>query len=250
MPEKGEKDSAKMLKKLENLEDKLDKVEKESKLSGEDQLFFGLIIALVILFLTLPTEDISNLFSSLNSVAAEYSATAVKYMGLAFFVGASVTRYYAALKESPISEKFRYFSLEALIGGFDSIITVFILNAIGLAIPFASAQIFSPVESATFVSVLVFALLTAVLVLMSIFEGRILKLYKANNIISNDYQPLVTKFFSSISFSLDIGFLSEIFWIHGFSQNYSEWLFRIVGIITFLILFCLFIIRKIIKKAD
>src|SRR5208337_1358457 len=101
---------------LRTIDHKVDILEKESKVTVEDSLFFGLLVSLVILFLTLPRNDIVSLLESLNSSAAAYYANIIQSMGLGFFVISGVTRYFAIMSSKiNFAQIFRYFSLEFLI---------------------------------------------------------------------------------------------------------------------------------------
>lgn len=182
---------------LSALGQKIEKLDKDSKVTGEDQLFFGLLISLTILFLTLPRNDLITLLSTLNKPYANYYANLIQFSGLGFFVISGVARYLAIMSSKiKTGESFRYFSLEFLIIGFDFIPFVFALNLVGLS---NNVLIFS----------ITFTILSLLSGLMVIIEKRVLVFYESRRLIPLKSKLLASRIFLLVSLFLNFVFIIE-----------------------------------------
>ena len=72
----------------------------ESLRSNEDQLFFGVIITLLVFFVTLPINDVSSFLQSIFNVKQDIAvsnAGYIKYTGIVAFLVSTLLRYCAVV---------------------------------------------------------------------------------------------------------------------------------------------------------
>lgn len=85
-------------KKIENIESSLKKIEKSSNLTTEDQLFFGIVFTLFILFLQFPEFDVCSIFENFGvTVDPSKGFLTMKMVLISLLLFSSVTRYLTAL---------------------------------------------------------------------------------------------------------------------------------------------------------
>jgi hypothetical protein len=212
---------------LRTIDHKIDKLEKEFKVTGEDSLFFGLLISLVILFLTLPRNDIAKFFVSLNSSTATYSATVIQFIGLVFFVISGISRYLAIMSsQKPSSQTYRYFSLEFLIVSFEFILTVFIINTFAI---FSNSALFATMG---------FTILSFCIIGMSVIERKALIFYESRQLIPINSRMMASRIFMSVAIGIDVAFLIEYISVlikHELSSSVLTPVSLIVVVLIFLI---------------
>lgn len=133
MTEEKKKTDDETNKKLRNLEQQLNRVKDEVLTSSEDQLFFGVLISLLILFITLPINDVVSFLQSALTISQDTAireAESVKYFGIASFLISSLLRYSAVVSEHDVSKRLRYLSFEAFWLGLNVIFLLVIINII------------------------------------------------------------------------------------------------------------------------
>ena len=175
-----------LLDKLRELENKIDSIKKNSLIDNEDQLFFGVIISLLILFITLPIGDLVLYLQSsftLNYNDALNVAQTIRYLGIGAFLFSAFTRYYAVVGNQSNSRKYRYASLEGLMFAIAFILIVTLAN-LTLAL--------SSLPRSIAVTISIISILS-VLLLLNIVERKILDIYVSRALITkNDKIPLIT----------------------------------------------------------
>ena len=192
-----------ILERLKQIEDKIDSQKQESLASDEDQLFFGVIISLLVLFVTLPINDLTSFLQSVFSVdqsIASTNAGYIKYLGIIFLLASTLTRYCAVVSDPDASKKFRYASFEALWLALDIIILNIIINLITTL----SLQIGLSGLSVTFL------ILTSIFIGMRVLEEYILKVYARKGLIMEKPFPFASLLFLSIMIGISIALLVEI----------------------------------------
>jgi hypothetical protein len=228
MTEEKKKTDDETNKKLKNLEQQLNRIEKEFLITSEDQLFFGVLISLLILFITLPINDVVSFLQSTLRIgpdAATRDAEVIKYFGIALFLVSSLLRYYAVVSEGDTSKRVRYVSFEAFWLGLNLILLMVIINIITpLASQFGLGGI-----AATF------WILIPTFIGMSSLERRVLRLYaKKQRILKKDSFLYASRVPLLVVSALGIGVVFEILWILlGFT--FSVIGFYIVAIIVIII---------------
>jgi hypothetical protein len=169
-----------VISKLRELEHKIDSIKKEKLVDSEDQLFFGVIISLFILFVTLSMGDFTSFLQNtfrLSYNDASTLAQSVRYLGIALFLFSALTRYYAVVGNQTASKKYRYYSLEGFVFSLASILVIISVNLITVL---ASLTQLVAVE----ITVL---LMTLMLLLLNILEIKILNLYASRTFIAKKY---------------------------------------------------------------
>jgi len=132
-----------LLSKLENMEKRFDKrigkvesslkkIEKSSGLTTEDQLFFGIVFTLLILFLQLPEFDVCTIFKSFGVVVEPTRGIlTAKMVLISLLLFASVARYLTALTNKDTERnKWRLISVSFLLACFYYLITEFTIRGL------------------------------------------------------------------------------------------------------------------------
>jgi hypothetical protein len=240
-----EKKIDEVIKKLNDLEEEV-KSQKTDSLAesvkvAEDQLFFGLIIALLIFFINLPVNALASFLQSVfvwsQSGTALTNATDIKYLGIAFFLFSSLARYATVVTyhEQEISKKFRYASFESWWLGLDMIILITTINL------FATLTHFLGLSG---LAVTLF-ILTFIFLGMSVLERKVLKYYVHQNLMLEKYSSPIGLVFSVAILGLCIALEVEITAIAlGFGFSEYRFLFE-YAIIVFL---TMLLVRPRIKK--
>ena len=199
----GKKTNNEILEKISEIENKVESQRKESLIGTEDQLFFGFIISLLILFVTLPINDMASFLQDVFKASPENAlsnAGYIKYVGLVIFLVSSVTRYCAVVSHQDLSKRFRFASFECLWMGLNIIILIMTINLIS----FLSPQIGVSGLSVTFL------ILTLIFAGMLILERYILKIYAEREFILEDQKPFASVLFLAIMMGIAIALLIEI----------------------------------------
>jgi len=159
-----------IIDKLKDLDSKIDRLKKEAFVGLEDQLFFGVIIALLILFVTLPINDLGVFFQNTFGLGQDEAlnvAGTIRYLGIVIFLVSTLARYYAVISNQNTAKRSRHLSIEMLILAFNTIVLVVVVNLVpifGIYIgPFGLSM-------ALFVLVILY-------IIMIPLEKRILKIY-------------------------------------------------------------------------
>jgi hypothetical protein len=184
------------------LDSKLKSIDRQFKISGDDQVFLGLILAFITVFLSIQVGDISNFFKTVHSSSATYSANMLKWGSLGFLIISTILRYYATLVDdsktnvifpktclttSYSSLSFRFGSLEFLIIGVEFIVVVLILNLSSLYPYF------------WFLNLMWFAIVGIILVFAKV-ENMTLSFYKSKELIPSDSKPMAQMVFQPLAF--------------------------------------------------
>jgi len=231
------KTDEKVFEKLRDLESKLEIQKKESLIGNEDQLFFGVIISFLILFITLPTNDLAKFLQSVFGVQESFAQTNagnIRYFGIIIFLVSVLTRYGAVVSNDHRSKILRYLSFEAL--WFALNVTI-LLTAINL---FTALSSKIGVEGLT----VTFSILTFTFTGMLILEISILKLYTRKEFILKAYSfPSVSVMMLLIVFSLSIALAVDVFVASlGFGllpTNELLLVYAVVAVIAVLVVFWL-----------
>jgi len=171
---------------------KLEEIEKKNRQNLEDQLFIGLIISLALLFVTFPSlADFSLFFQKyLNAPleSADSWALALKIFFVIGFFFSALSRYYGAIQNS---EKWRYWSIEALFFIISYLIAGILIGGIGAGlIEVRANELF----------MLILTVLVVATYLVGLLERKILQFYlEMGQIKSGDLLPLVHIVFMSIA---------------------------------------------------
>jgi hypothetical protein len=213
------------LERLKNLEDKIDTNKKESSerftelesqidinkreskkesfAISEDQLFFTLIISLLVLFITLPANYMAsflqNVFHTEPSLALA-DAGNIKYFGIVLFLVSSVIRYCAVFGNQNVSKLLRFISFESLWLELDIFILIVVINL---------STILSPKIGISGLSV-TFLILTLIFVGMLMLERYILKIYAEKELISKENSPYASRMILTAMLALTIALLVEL----------------------------------------
>ncbi|MFA5364055.1 MAG: hypothetical protein WC325_02610 [Candidatus Bathyarchaeia archaeon] len=104
--------------KIKKIESSLEKIEKSSALATDDQLFFGIVFALLILLFQLPEFDLCDIFKQIGiSVEPSSGFITAKWFFISFLLFSSVSRYLTALTANDITKnKLRMISVSFLLG--------------------------------------------------------------------------------------------------------------------------------------
>ena len=192
-----------ILEKLKDIENKIDCQKKETFASGEDQLFFGVIISLLVLFVTLPISDMTSFLQSVfavNQGVALTNAGYLKYLGIVFFLVSSLTRYCAVISNQNLSRKLRFVSFEALWLGLNIVIFTVTINLVTTL----SLQIGLLGLSVTFF------VLTLIFVGMFLLERYILKVYAKKELVLKEYFPFASVVLLSIMLGICVALIAEV----------------------------------------
>lgn len=104
-----------LVKRLEKLEEGMKYFERESRLSLDDQLFFGLVFSIGVLLITFPTiTDLTLFFEEIMGVShplALYLAESLKLMIVLCLFSSGLLRYFGAIQRRGF---YKYLSLELL----------------------------------------------------------------------------------------------------------------------------------------
>ncbi len=220
--------------KLGILEDRLTSIEKRSHLSLEDQLFFGLVFSLFILFITFPsTTDMIEFFEAFELVHFPVMLTyGIKLMLITTLFLSSGLRYYGAIRKSQLAISI---SVKALLIG----IYGFVLE---IAYIFPGSFIFQILGEKMLL--LVSSLIITLLALgLGVVEKAILDFYKTIGQIEKPEHSMVEAsimflFFGVGSMILSLGlFVIEIFWVVPPSFITSVSVLVMSYVISFLIIF-------------
>jgi len=119
-------------KKIKKIESSLEKIEKSSALATDDQLFFGIVFALLILLLQLPEFDLCDIFKQIGiSVEPSSGFITARWLFISFLLFSSISRYLTALTANDITKnKLRMISVSFLLGCLYFIITDWSIRAL------------------------------------------------------------------------------------------------------------------------
>jgi hypothetical protein len=106
--------------KVESLEATLKENEKSSNLLNEDQLFFGLVLSLALLLLTIPTFDVSVFFENFGfKIQATEGVISARVFLIAALIFAAGCRYSVALaRKDAWKSRLRVYSVALLVFSF------------------------------------------------------------------------------------------------------------------------------------
>jgi len=104
--------------KIKKIESSLEKIEKSSALTTDDQLFFGIVFALLILLFQLPEFDLCAIFKEIGiQVEPSSGIITARMLLISFLLFSSVTRYLTALTANDSTKnKLRMISVSFLLG--------------------------------------------------------------------------------------------------------------------------------------
>jgi len=104
--------------KLKKIESSIEKIEKSSVLTTDDQLFFGIVLALLILLFQLPEFDLSAIFKEIGiKVEPSSGFITARWVLISFLFFSSATRYLTTFTENDSTKnKLRMFSVSFLLG--------------------------------------------------------------------------------------------------------------------------------------
>jgi len=232
-----QKEMKKLIEKIKELESKIVRLEKESRTGLEDQLFFGVIISLVVFIITLPLTEVTSFFHNFTGFSldlASSTAESVRYSGLLCLILASATRYYGAVSDPRTSKRFRLHSLLFLIMGWDFFLFIFVVNA-SLNVAWSLGPMSLPVAS---------IILFFTYFLMIFFERKAQNFYASRELIfKKDVDPIVSKSFLALTMGFYIAFVVEYFAILR-GMQFSAERFMSVWIVSFILLVILIITKK------
>jgi hypothetical protein len=238
---KRKKTEDEMLEKIKELENKIDSQKTESLRSNEDQLFFGVIISLLVLFVTLPITDISSFLESVFKVNQDIALTDagyIKYVGIIAFLVSTLTRYCAVVSELDVSKKFRYASFEALWLGLNIIILTITINLFTTLSP----------QFGLLGLTITFLILTLIFLGMLLLEGYILKIYVSKELILKKHSfPYASLVLLSTVLGIEIAYVVEIFAMI-FGVPFSIPRFLLVYIIVEALIISLSLIKRNLVK--
>lgn len=195
--------------KLQDIEKKLAKINKESRVSTDDQLFFGLVLSFLLFFLAVPLPDVTSFFQTtfgLSGTDASTLALGLKNSTVFFLLLSLAFRYYAALKFHKGS---RLWSILFLLTAFE----LFLWNLFLSLRSQISGLIGNPPESLYVASLLSYAMSFLSYSLMAKYvESKGLEFYADKQLIQSKYaRPFVSALFMAFSGSAFIaGMLIEV----------------------------------------
>ena len=236
--EATEKESFDRFKRLENRGDEDRRRSKwEYIASNEDQLFFGVIISLFVLFVTLPINDLASFLENVlkqNHDLALTNAGNIKYVGIVLFLISTITRYCAVFGDQRVSKKLRFASFEGL---------WLELGFLILIITFNLSNILSPQIGVLGLSV-TFFVITLIFVGMILLERYILRIYAKKELIAKEYSPFASAVLLTVVFGLTVAFLVELFaLVFGFGFHEGRFLLTYV-VTTILTLIIIGLVRR------
>jgi hypothetical protein len=185
-----DKDADEYLERLKRIERKVNKLRRESSAGLEDQLFFGVIISLVIFAVTLSISDIASFFQSfiiLSNTQAETFSQTVKYTAILCLILSGLFRYYGAVRPHKGA---RLWSLLSLIFWTDLFLLILFTY---LANDFPKEIRILPL------SVFLFALFCIYLLLGGLFEGKMVKFYAKKGLAPDRFRK--PKIYTSFLFA-------------------------------------------------
>jgi hypothetical protein len=199
---------------IKKLEKKIAKLEEESRTSVEDQLFFGVIISLVVFVLELDIPEVVSLFQTAGFTldTASSIALGVRNVTLLCLIAASATRYYGVVSGKMKSRTYRLRSLQCLIMAWNFFIFLFTVNALSDIISLGSISL----------PVALFIMLVAFL-LMKYLEKKILSFYASRKLIfKKDVYPNVSEAFLILNAGLCFAIAIEVSVMIFLSWNFSS----------------------------
>jgi len=117
---------------IKNLEERIKKMEKKSFLSAEDQLFFSVVFSLLIVFVTLPFNQLASLLEQVFGFSQSLAlliAERIKIVGIVSMLFSSITRYCGAVSGENSSKRFRFYSVFSFVIGFDILLLMVVTSA-------------------------------------------------------------------------------------------------------------------------
>jgi len=218
-------------KKLKSIEKRVKNIEKGSLSDTEHQLFFGVIISLVILFLTIDPKQIADFFTNVGFVEADAMeiATLIKTWGAILTFSSAIIRYYSALVKDDIkkSQKTRLASIALVVMGFELFLFFPVMN-INLPLPEQISLLNLPLK--------IFILLIIYRFIAYFLEKKLLSFYASKKLIlKKDINPIVSKAFVS---SMRAAYIAVViaFTVYFFLQSYAVEVFLGFFVIGFLLL--------------
>ena len=185
-------DNDDLLKKIKSLERRLKKIERDSRIGLEDQLFFGLVVSITLLLISVRSTELATLFEYLWKLPIETAlsmAEQIRNFGIVSLVSASILRYYGAVKPHKGA---RLASFECLIGSFNFFLFIFV--------PRLLSNVLVIFELLSF-QLALFGLFLVYLTMGLFVEGKILRFYKEKKLIPKKYtEPFVSLLFSFMVF--------------------------------------------------
>jgi hypothetical protein len=215
------------------IEARLKKIERDLAASSEDQIFFGLVIALLIFLVTIPYIDLQKPFEEVLRFTGETSrslALTIKYAGVVCLIVAGVARYYGVIVgHARRSKTARVLSIECLIMAWDAFLFSFVLSTVFHL---------SAILGITTVP-LAAALALGVSIGMARVERRVLGFYASRYLIfKKDVTPIASNSFQWLAWSLYFAFFSVLALVlHG--RLASEH-FAAVFLVAWMVLFVVF----------
>lgn len=217
-----------LLGKLDKIEKKLAKMERDSKVGLEDQLFFGMVLSLLLFLIALPFTEITALFQNVflfDSITASNSSNFIRNTFVLLLLASIVLRYFGAV--SP-HKGARLLSILCFLASFN----IFLLNFLpNLTLNFSVEIRLIAVPLSYFSLVVIYG------VMGTYVEPKILSFYADRGFVLKRYaQPIISLLFLSLAVSLYFTIGTQLLLIIVFQKS----LLQIEIITTFVIYYLIF----------
>lgn len=190
--------------KLQGIDGRLRSIERALKSSAEEQLFFGIAFSLLVLFITLPMNDVISFLRNILPLSydlAAKSAIGIRGVGIVFALSASFLRYYGSMCGEQTCKRTRYFSILSLLMGFEFFILIVGQNT------FYGIAVRTPLASISFGTLL----MTIIFAIIFLFEKRMLDFYTSRRlIIKSEAVPVVSLFFLFLTAAMFVGLIAGV----------------------------------------
>ena len=245
--QKIEESEQKILQKIEELKQKIEELETKSVLSIDDQLFFGVVFSLIILFATLPITELSSLIGYMSGLSIDQAsifAEKIRIVGFSSMLISCLTRYYASISEGETSKRSRFYSLLFFIAGLETLLFILITSAFPSPITTSRRGENWKLYITTYLPLGAFILIP-VYFAAAYMENRILKFYRSKGLISDKYtKTIVSSFFLMLDLSLCITLIIDLLAIHIFMHPLQGILKTIIASLICCILFLITLLKK------
>src|SRR4030067_2978197 len=188
---------------LREIKDELRKLEKQSRFGSDDQFFFAFSFSLLILFLTLPLNDLVIFLQTfgLTGTLAASTANGIRTIGIVTALIASFMRYYGTMCGERGCKVKRFQSIIALLTGFWFFIFIIGVNSLS-GLTLVTSLVAIPLGIAA---------LIAVYGGLFFLEKRLLVFFAAKNLIQkSDVTPVASPFFVFICTSYYFSFVVAV----------------------------------------
>lgn len=225
-----------LIKRIKKIEKKLNKIERESKVGLEDQLFFGLVVAIALFVITLPLDELAIFFQIITNLSyadALGLSETIRNISIACLALSCVLRYYGAIKPHKGA---RLQSFLSLVMGFDFFLFMFIVNiAKGFALkinPFTLPY-----------SLLALAIIY--LVTGKFVERNIVKFYAEKGFVLKKYTklPIVSYLFAMLSLALSVAIVTQFVLFIFFNSLITTSQLQLIFVLLYSVFSLLYLIR-------